>query len=245
MNTTPRTIYVLILALVLTACGKSTVTVELAPSSEAQVQSSSAQSSSQREQKEIQTVEIPRKALLDVPFTPQAPHANWEPPYDEACEEASMIMVDYYLRNEELSREQANREIVQLTNWEQSEGYAVDVTVAEMKEIIESYYNYTARISDNVSVASIMYEVAQGNPVIIPAAGRQLGNPYFSGEGPPYHMLVIVGYDSKDFIAHDPGTKRGEEYKYPHNTIINAIHDWTGSKDTIEQGAKKMLIIEH
>ena len=78
----------------------------------------------------------------------------------------------------------------------------------------------------------------------VPVAGRELGNPYFSGGGPWYHMLVITGYDGNRFITNDPGTKRGEDYKYSADVLIEAIHDWTGSKDTITSGAKTAVVIE-
>lgn len=228
-------------AILLVGCQASTITVELAPSSEAQVHFDETVSP---EEGSIQQVEIPRKAYLEVPFAVQAPHANWDDPYQEACEEASVIMVDYFLREQALTPDQANREILQLVNWEQSKGYSYDVTVDELKQIVEQYYGYKARISDNVSAASIMYEIAHGNPVIVPAAGRKLGNPYFSGEGPWYHMLVITGYDNHDFIVNDPGTKRGEDFKYRQSVLLNAVHDWTGVQEEIETGAKRMLIIE-
>lgn len=173
----------------------------------------------------------------------QAPLGNWDDPYQEACEEASVIMVDYFLRQQVLSSDQANREILQLTNWEQSKNYTYDVSVDELAHIVEQYYHHTVRASTTVSAEAIMYEIAQGHPVIVPAAGRMLGNPYFSGDGPWYHMLVITGYDSHNFITNDPGTKRGEGFKYRHDVLINAIHDWTGVKEEIETGAKKMLII--
>ncbi|MCR4279964.1 MAG: hypothetical protein NUV82_00890, partial [Candidatus Komeilibacteria bacterium] len=41
-------------------------------------------------------IELPAEYNLDVPFMSQAPHANWDLPYQEACEEASLIMVDYF-----------------------------------------------------------------------------------------------------------------------------------------------------
>ena len=48
----------------------------------------------------------------------------------------------------------------------------------------------------------------RGVPVLLPAAGRLLRNPYFSGQGPLYHMLVVKGYtrDGK-IITDDPGTR--------------------------------------
>ena len=46
-------------------------------------------------------------------------------------------------------------------------------------------------------------------------------------------MLVLIGYDENNFITNDPGTRRGEKYKYPQERVVNAIHDWTGTKETI------------
>ncbi|MBU1911108.1 hypothetical protein KKG16_01695, partial [Patescibacteria group bacterium] len=89
----------------------------------------------------------------------------------------------------------------------------------------------------------IKEELIKGNPIIIPAAGRDLDNPYFSGEGPWYHMLVIKGYDKKRFITNDPGTRRGEGYKYEYSVLLNAVHDWTGIKEDIRNGDQIMLVI--
>ncbi len=228
-------------ALILTGCTASTISVELAPLSEGQLNAANAPV---REATIIQEIQIPSEGNIAVPFAAQAPHGNWNDPYQEACEEASVIMLDYFIRNLPLTPDQANREIVQLVTWEYSNGYTYDVNIESLADIVRKYYKYTARVSEHVTADSIMYEIAKGNPVIVPVAGRMLGNPYFSGEGPWYHMLVITGYDKKYFITNDPGTKRGKGYKYKHDVLVEAIHDWTGVKEEIESGAKKMLIIE-
>lgn len=41
---------------------------------------------------------LPASKLLDVPFASQAPYEDWHLPYKEACEETSIIMVQYYLQ---------------------------------------------------------------------------------------------------------------------------------------------------
>ena len=227
-------------ATLLSACTASTVEVGLEPSSEAQINFEEEQV---EEKGIIQEIKLPRKAYIEVPFTSQAPDENWDNPYQEACEEASVIMVDYFLRKSDLNPAQANREILQLTNWEEANKYKYDVNLDELATIVEEYYGYDARVSDDVTKESIMHEISKGNPVIVPAAGRDLGNPYFSGEGPWYHMLVVTGYNSVYFYTNDPGTKRGQDYKYRHNTLLNAVHDWTGVKEEIRNGPKRMLII--
>src|SRR5688572_5442442 len=39
---------------------------------------------------------LPKTLLLKVPFTPQAPTANWDELHNEACEEASSLMAAAY-----------------------------------------------------------------------------------------------------------------------------------------------------
>ena len=50
---------------------------------------------------------------LAVPFTSQAPHADWELPYQEACEEAALLMAHHFIQGKkgQIAPEQADREI--------------------------------------------------------------------------------------------------------------------------------------
>src|SRR3989344_4989971 len=58
---------------------------------------SSSSSSSSSVQSEEQTPNtLLAEVNLPVPFTSQAPHANWDMPYQEACEEASALMAIRY-----------------------------------------------------------------------------------------------------------------------------------------------------
>ena len=195
---------------------------------------------------ELSSADLPQEINLNVPFTAQAPFGNWILPYSEACEEASLIMVDRYLKGEGLDAESASREIVDMVEWEEDNGYIIDISASEAAEVAITYLGRKAKVyyDEDVSVGNIKKLLAAGHPVIIPAAGRSLGNPNFVGAGPPYHMLVLVGYDSGSFYANDPGTSRGGAYRYDENVLYNAIHDWTGSKSTASEGRKAMLILE-
>ena len=127
--------------------------------------------------------------------------------------------------------------------WERENGYPEDVTMQQLKEIAEKQKGLTGSIEKTVTVDAIRRHLAAGEPVIVPAAGRDLGNPYFSGEGPWYHNLVIIGYEPGYFITNDPGTKRGGQYRYREDVLLEAIHDWTGVKEEIRGGGRAMLVM--
>jgi len=119
-----------------------------------------------------------------------------------------------------------------------------DSDSAGIARIAREYYGYQkAEARYDITVEDLKKELAAGNPVIIPAAGRLLSNPNFTGAGPLYHVLVLIGYNSKGFIANDPGTRRGEKYFYSYNVLYNAIHDFPGSKEKILEGRKAMVVI--
>lgn len=187
---------------------------------------------------------LPESILINVPFAPQAPFAIWDALHEEACEEMALIMVHHFLAGTELSMETAEAEVQSMVAWHREQGYADDVSSKELGEIAVALYGYKVRILSDVTADTLRQELARGNPVIIPAAGRELHNPFFSGEGPFYHMLVVIGYTSDGFITNDPGTKQGKQYWYSTEVLMDALHDWVGVKEQIATGPKTALVIE-
>lgn len=188
-------------------------------------------------------VPVPEEFELAVPFTTQAPHANWDYPYQEACEEASLLTVHYFYEGKTFTPEIADREILDLVAFEEAElGFYKDTTAAETAEVMKEYWDYTrADVLENPTADQIKAHVAAGRPVIIPAAGKELGNPNFRNGGPLYHMFVVTGYDKDEFITNDVGTRKGEDYRYNISTIMNAMHDWNGGD--VANGAKRALVV--
>lgn len=195
------------------------------------------------------TITIPASYLVrGVPFTPQAPYANWDDLHNDACEEASVLMVRRYFdgqRGGRLDPADADEEIYDIVEWQKANlGKYLDTNAEETTRILVEKYSRKARLVTNVTVNTVKKEISSGHLIIVPAAGRQLPNPYFRSPGPAYHMLVIVGYNDTEFVTNDPGTKRGEGFRYKHNDLLNAVHDWTGDKATITQGRRVMIVVE-
>jgi len=183
---------------------------------------------------------------LAVPFTSQAPHADWDLPYQEACEEASAYMVWLYYEGYSsglVNARVADTALLEFIEYESqtSVGY-LDTTAQETAEFMEAFYGLNTYVVQDPTVDQIKEQISKGYPVIVPAAGRELGNPNFSGEGPLYHMLVLRGYTDELWITNDPGTRNGEEYVYNIDVIMNAMGDWNNGDPA--NGAKVVIFAE-
>jgi hypothetical protein len=199
----------------------------------------------QPEKKEPVIQKVPDKILIDVPFTSQAPYSKWDAYHEEACEEASLIMVRYFLEKKALNPEIAENEIQKLIRFEIDRyGDYMDSDARGVVTLAKDYYGLNnLEVVYDFTKEELKKELAKGNPIIIPAAGRLLGNPNFTAPGPLYHNLVLIGYEGSQFITNDPGTRKGKGYRYDADVFYAAIHDYPGDKNNIIQGRKAMIVI--
>lgn len=187
---------------------------------------------------------LPPSINLDVPFFSQAPDADWSLPWKEACEEASIVLAHYYFSGEPLDKAKFKKEVLGLTDWQVKKwGHYIDTNINRTAEMLAGYFGHTDyEIINEPTVEQIKRALAQGYPVVAPFAGRKLGNPFYSGLGPYYHMLVIKGYDEKHFITNDVGTRRGKDFLFTYDTIMSAMNDW--GKLDLDLGVKRVLVVK-
>ena len=152
----------------------------------------------------------------------------------------------YYLAEKDLTRDVGESEILNMVDWQNKNwGGHFDLGVEKIAELFEEYFGYQdIEIVYEFEIEDIKKELHNGNPVIIPAAGRLLGNPYFTPPGPEYHVLVIKGYDDKksEWIVNDPGTKRGADFRYDYEVLKNAVHDF--NNNDILNGKKVVIVVK-
>lgn len=198
-----------------------------------------------------------RSVLLEVPFTSQAPSGEWgDKRYQDGCEETSVIMVYCALFSDEcrtfegkLDKEFAKSEIENMASWEKYKyGNFVDTSAQDTAiRLLDEYYgikNY--QIKQVNSWVDIARELNMGNFVITPMNGQKLDNPNFTGMGPERHMVLVrgVNMDKKEFITNDPGTRKGEMYRYSVDDFFLAIRDYaTGDHEEILGIDRKMIVI--
>jgi hypothetical protein len=179
-----------------------------------------------------QVVDLPRAVLLRVPFTSQAPLGDWAQ-RQHTCEEASLLMVDRYLKGDHSGRlidpMTAERAINQITLWKP----AVDLTPQQVGQVAEQHMGWAYAIlpADRMVMDE---QLALGRPLIVGVRTHGLGNPSYPGyfthhEQPGWsvsHYLVVVGYDlSGNFILNDPGITLGHGTRITFAQLIHAIDD--------------------
>ncbi|HEX3095744.1 MAG TPA: hypothetical protein VHQ20_01340 [Patescibacteria group bacterium] len=190
---------------------------------------------------------IPTSLLIKVPFTVQAPTANWDELHNEACEEAVSIMANaYFNKIPALPAELVEQEITKLTQWQdQTQGYHLDQTSAEVSKMIESVYKLHVTTAP-LSEAGIKRALTDNKLVIISFNGQLLNNPHYKQPGPIHHMLILTGWTADGhYITNDSGTKFGENYQYDFPTLRDAAADWDHSINSVDSSKKIMLIISN
>lgn len=185
---------------------------------------------------------LPPELNFKMEFYSQAPFGNWDFPWQEACEEASILLVANTYFNHNWTREQFNDQILKLVQWQNENfGDYKDSNIAAIQQMLKRYLGLESIIHENPNLDNIKQILAKGHLIVMPFAGKKLGNPNYTNGGPLYHVMVIKGYKEGDkVITHDVGTKNGADYVYNWKVLQNALHDFT---IPIDNGAKRMIEI--
>ena len=174
----------------------------------------------------IEKKEVPNNYFLAVPFVMQAPFANWEE-HNESCEEAGLLLVNYFYKNQSLSKEAADKELKEMVKYQVTNyGGEYDIYALEMSRLAKDFYGYmNSRVIDG-SRENIVQELLNKNPVIVPTTAAYLKPEKNDYPEMGYHVVVIVGYDETGYIVHDPGTYTGENTHYSYGIMDRAMADY-------------------
>lgn len=171
-------------------------------------------------------------AILNVPFICQAPlqtEENWKL-HEASCEEAAVLQAYLFETNSQMTRQQANEEILKMIEWEiQNFGEHKDLYADDLKKFITGYYKIDpSKISIiyDASLEDIRQNIREDHPVIVPIMGETLKNPYYPYPG--YHMLTATGFTEDTIITNDNGTRRGEKYEYKNEIFLKAMNEAGG-----------------
>ena len=163
---------------------------------------------------------------IPVPFTSQAPEKNWDQPWQDACEEAAISMVDAFYQKKTLDTKNAKHRILDIFDIKNTYfGESLDEGAEKLTSLINLFLPWEAQVIYSPTLREIQKELKENRPVIVPVYGAALKNPHFSSDNVQYHMIVLSGYNETErlFITQEPGTRHGLDYQYPYDTIMNAI----------------------
>src|SRR6202171_6037471 len=110
-------------------------------------------------------VNLPAAVILPVPFTSQAPLNNWAD-RQHTCEEASLVMVDRYLKGDHSGKlidpRTADQSINQVTSWKPAQ----DLTSQQVGEVAKKNmgWNYKVLPSDRLNMKQ---QLALGRPLLM------------------------------------------------------------------------------
>ena len=186
----------------------------------------------------------------DVPFTPQAPFAEWSDlRQQEGCEEASVLMAMHWIWGTEISADQAKEQILTMADrQEKYYGFFVDTSAQDTDQrLFKQYFGYEhTEVQYDIDPSDIRDELAKGNLVVVPVNGKSIQNPFFRNGGPQRHMIVVTGFDwtTGEFITNEPGTKRGRDYRYDYQTMRESLRDYpSGNYVPIPKDSPSAMII--
>lgn len=175
---------------------------------------------------------LPVAVSLPVPYTPQAPLGNWAA-RQHTCEEASLVMVDRYLRGDHsgalIDAGTADAAINQVTAWKPAE----DLTVQQLGRLAQQHLGWAYQVLPAERL-TMKRQLALGRPLIFGVRTHGLGNSNYPGyyshyEQPGWsvsHYLVVAGYDQNGtFILNDPGITRGHGYHISYDQLMHAVDD--------------------
>lgn len=178
--------------------------------------------------------------FFEVPYVNEAPHGIFAGPWKNACEEASIAMVEgYYAGKKTVPTNEAEKFMEMLFEKQDAiYGSNSNSDTARTAEMINKYSSYGALIKENPTLIEIKSEIDEGRPVLTPNYGFGLKNPNipFLASGSSYHMVVVIGYndETREFITNDSGDeKTGAGYRYGYDLFMATIRDYDYSTNKV------------
>ena len=180
---------------------------------------------------------------LEVPFISEAPEKIWSGPWLNACEEASIAMVDnFYIGKNKVTPKDAAILMNKLFAWQNKiyKSNANSNATRTVEMVLKNNLSFKTRIVRDPTLDQIKNELRANRPVISLHYGLDLKNPdlVFRRGGSAYHMLVIKGFDenTQEFIVQDNGShKNGIDFRYKYDILMSSLCDYNHKTDKTEK----------
>jgi hypothetical protein len=175
---------------------------------------------------------IPAAFRNRVPYTPQAPFANWDAAHEHYCTAADLVMVDQFYHGDARDRippAEADAKMTSVIAWDRRQWPGVvTFSLTQVALAGKTLFGMQPTIQP-VSFEAVQRQVAAGHPVLVAlmthgAPGGAAIAPYY-GPADVHHVILITGYDAARGLvyANDPGFMQGQSYAYAWSSLLPAI----------------------
>ena len=201
-------------------------------------------------------IKIEKEKILNVKFYSQFPLdiATWkkyDEPYQNFCEEASLLNWYYYLVWKEPNLKEYNKDLLKikeiedliLDNWYKHS--SIQDTLQVLIAFQENNQKVFWEIIKNPTIEDIKENISKWNLVIAPLYWKWLTNPYFKNWGPIYHNLLIKGYTEQNFIVNEVWVSKWDSFRYKQEEIMKNIHNFDKKlyPGNFQEWKKEILIL--
>lgn len=203
-----------------------------------------------------QALNIEKEKELDITFYSQFPLdiATWvkyEEPYQNFCEEASLLNWYYFLTGKNPDLEEYNLDLLKLKELEDIlfDGWYMHTSLQDTLKLLIAFQADEQQIFwdiiENPDVNIMKENISKWNPIIVPVYGKWLSNDLFIWWWPLYHNLLIKWYTEQNFIVNEVWVSKWDWYNYNIQELMENIvnYDENLYPDNFKKWKKEILIL--
>lgn len=204
---------------------------------------------------EKETLILPKEKEINVKFYSQFPLdiATWikyDEPYQNFCEEASLLNWYYHLLWKEPTLKEYNRDLLKLKNIEDLilEWWYKHTSIQDTLKLLIAFQDDQEifwEIIQNPTIEIIKEHITKWNLIIVPLYWKWLSNPFFLSWWPIYHNLLIKWFKDDNFITNEVWISKWDWFLYKQNKLMENIHNYEEKlyPENFQNWIKEILIL--
>lgn len=204
---------------------------------------------------EKQALILQKEKELNIKFYSQFPldvstWKKYQEPYQNFCEESSLLNWYYYLTWKEPTLKEYNKDLLKLKELEELlfEWWYKHTSLEDTLKLLIVFQNDQEilwKIVENPTIELIKENISLWNPIIVPLYWKWLSNSLFLWWWPIYHNLLIKGYTEENFIVNEVGVSKWNWYNYKIEEIMKNIHNFDKKlyPENFQNWKKEILIL--
>ncbi len=183
-----------------------------------------------------QALILPKEKEINVKFYSQFPLdiATWikyHEPYQNFCEESSLLNWYYYLVWKEPNLKEYNKDLLKLKELEDLlfEFWYKHTSIQDTLKLLIAFQDKQKvfwEIIENPTIQIIKEHISKWDLIIAPLYWKWLSNNLFRGWWPIYHNLIIKGYTEQNFITNEVWISKWDWFMYNQEELIKNIYNY-------------------